>query len=175
MYAQNLRLLRKHLKLSSSKLSEILEIPSRTLLAYERKERTPSIELAIQLGEKLNVNINWFLTGDGEMFKQKQMQIKSPTLAENFANWGQRLKSFLGERNISFKQFAQITGIQPNRIEQMLNFSIEPTIDEINTIKTKTDVSVDWLLYAQNDIKSTIVLPFTNDEIVQLKKLANVR
>ncbi len=177
MYAQNLRKLRKHLNLSSSRLSEILEIPSRTLLAYERKERTPSIELVVQLSEKLNININWFLTGVGEMFKEKQPDFKNLTPVENYKNWGQRLKSFLADKKISEKDFSKATGIAFSRIEKMLNASIAPTIDEINSIKTKTDISIDWLLYAQNicDFKPAIVLPFTNDEIAKLKEIANVR
>ena len=31
-----------------------------------------SLELVTQLCKKLNVNANWFVTGEGEMFKEKK-------------------------------------------------------------------------------------------------------
>ncbi len=68
MYSENLKKLRKELKLSVSKLGELLDMPQRTLSAYERKERTPSIDLVTRLCTKLNINANWFVTGKGEMF-----------------------------------------------------------------------------------------------------------
>lgn len=39
-----------------------------TLTAYERNERTPSWQLFTQLYKNLNVNLNWFVSGEGEMF-----------------------------------------------------------------------------------------------------------
>lgn len=68
MYGENLKKIRNKLKYSREEMANTLEIPERTLSGYERNERTPSIEIATRLCKKLNVNTNWFVTGEGEMF-----------------------------------------------------------------------------------------------------------
>lgn len=170
MYAQNLKKLRQYLNLSTNELSKKLQIPSRTLAAYERKERTPSIELVVQLREKLGVDINWFLTGAGEMFsKATKKQTQSPI--EKYKNWGERLTDFLNKNNVSKNYFSKLTGIKISRIENMIDNSTNPTIEEINSIKQNTDVSIDWLLYGEACIDELGFLPFAKDEIIKLRKL----
>lgn len=71
MLKENLKRIRQELGLSVAKLSEKLEIPAMTLTNYERCERTPSAFLFIQLNKKLDINLNWFATGEGEMFNNK--------------------------------------------------------------------------------------------------------
>ena len=68
MLKENLKKIRKKLGLSVAKLSDRIEIPAMTLTNYERGDRTPSAQLFIQLNKKLNVNLNWFVSGEGEMF-----------------------------------------------------------------------------------------------------------
>lgn len=68
MLKENLKKIRKKLGLSVAKLSDRIEIPAMTLTNYERGERTPSAQLFIQLNKKLNINLNWFVSGEGEMF-----------------------------------------------------------------------------------------------------------
>lgn len=68
MYSENLKKLRAELDWSVDKLSKKIDIPSSTLWGYEGGKRVPSIELCIKLYKILKVNINWFLTGEGEMF-----------------------------------------------------------------------------------------------------------
>ena len=74
MFAENLKKIRKELHLSVDKMSETLGIPASTLWGYEGNKRTPSIELPIQLYRKYNVNTNWFLTGEGEMFNSTNFE-----------------------------------------------------------------------------------------------------
>lgn len=72
MYAERLKKLRETLKLSVNELAEAISLPARTIGGYERNERTASIELVTQLCKNLNVNANWFVTGEGEMFNTKE-------------------------------------------------------------------------------------------------------
>ena len=74
MLKKNLKSLRQELGLSLSKFSEKLEIPAMTLSRYERGERMPSAQLFIQLDKKLNVNLNWLVSGEGEMFVNRNTQ-----------------------------------------------------------------------------------------------------
>lgn len=72
MYAERLKEIRKNLRFTIDEMAEKLGIKPRVLGSYERKERTPSIELGTHLCKKLNVNLNWFCTGEGEMFNAPQ-------------------------------------------------------------------------------------------------------
>ncbi len=74
MYSENLKKIRKELDLSIVKLSEKIEVSSNTISAYERGIRCPSMDFGIQLYYKLNVNLNWFITGEGEMFNKNKNQ-----------------------------------------------------------------------------------------------------
>ena len=74
MLKENLKKIRKELGLSVAKLGEKLEIPAMTLTNYERGERTPSAQLFIQLNKKLNINLNWFVSGIGEMFNSPKFE-----------------------------------------------------------------------------------------------------
>jgi transcriptional regulator with XRE-family HTH domain len=83
MLKENLKKLRQELGLSVAKLSEKIDIPAMTLTNYERGERTPSAQLFIQLNKKLNVNLNWFVSGEGEMFIAPEYEdVKEEVLAE---------------------------------------------------------------------------------------------
>ena len=88
MYAENLKNIRKSLRLSVAKFAELLEMSASTLTGYERSERTPSWQLFAQLYKKANVNLNWFVSGEGEMFLPNQNfaseyeSVKNDILAE---------------------------------------------------------------------------------------------
>lgn len=71
MYKENLKKIRKELGLSVAKLAEKLEISHNTLAGYEYQKRTPPITFCVQLYTKLNINLNWFVSGEGEMFNHK--------------------------------------------------------------------------------------------------------
>ena len=49
-------------------MAEILDIPARTLTVYERYESAPSWKLFERLYSKVDVNLNWFVSGEGQMF-----------------------------------------------------------------------------------------------------------
>ena len=74
MYVENLKKLRKKLRYSIDVMADLLEIPARTLGGYERNERVPSIDLAVRLKNKLNVNLNWFVSGEGQMFNARKVE-----------------------------------------------------------------------------------------------------
>lgn len=68
MYKERIKKIRTKLKLSVAKMAETMGIPSRTFVSYESDGRTPSLEFLAQLCKTFNVNANWFITGEGEMF-----------------------------------------------------------------------------------------------------------
>ena len=74
MYAENLKKLRKKMGLSVAKLADLLEMPARTITVYEREESAPSWKLFVQLNNKANVNLNWFVSGEGQMFNAPKFE-----------------------------------------------------------------------------------------------------
>lgn len=79
MYAERIKQIRTELELSVSKLSRKINIPERTIVSYESEGRTPSLDFLAQLCKELNVNPEWFLFGEGEIFnnntsKNSQLQ-----------------------------------------------------------------------------------------------------
>ena len=63
-----LKELRKKLNITAKELALATDIPVRTIGGYERNENPPNEKFLTKLIEKYNVNINWFLTGKGNMF-----------------------------------------------------------------------------------------------------------
>ncbi|MDO9797063.1 helix-turn-helix transcriptional regulator [Glaesserella parasuis] len=49
--------------------AELLNVPYRTLQNYLLNERDPSAEVLIKISDVLNVDLNWLMRGEGEMFR----------------------------------------------------------------------------------------------------------
>lgn len=77
MYAERLKEIRKQLHYTVKEISDVLKIKERTYGSYERKENNVSIELVTSLCKNLNVNANWFCTGEGNMFNSAPENISS--------------------------------------------------------------------------------------------------
>lgn len=56
------------LGMQQGEFAKRIEILQQQLSKYERGENKPSAEFFIKLAEKENININWLLTGKGQMF-----------------------------------------------------------------------------------------------------------
>ena len=67
---ERLKFIRQDKKLTAKKLAEILNIPVRTIGGYESNENPPNEKFLKLLSEKLNVNINWLLTGYGSIYEK---------------------------------------------------------------------------------------------------------
>lgn len=76
MYVSKIKEIRKKLGLSVPKLAERINIPARTIVSYE-SGRTPSLEFLAQLCTVYDINANWFITGQGEMFIKDIKEEKS--------------------------------------------------------------------------------------------------
>lgn len=175
--AKNLKKLRQELGFSVLNLADKIEMSANTLSAYEREIRTPSIELGIQLYAKLNVNLNWFISGNGEMFinecENTHVFINNDECVTRFKNWGNRLNKILAENEETPRDFSKRTGIKESRIEDFILNSAEPTMSEINSIKSNIDVSIDELFYGEtvNKKESTQKSGLSAEEIFRIRKL----
>lgn len=62
------REIRKSLKLTLREMSQVLSIPLSTVSKYEQGVIKPGVEILSRVCLKYKVNLNWLLTGVGEMF-----------------------------------------------------------------------------------------------------------
>jgi len=72
MYIENLKKVRRYFNLSIKKFAEKLEMSASTITGYERGKRTPTAPLFIKLHNICNVNLNWFVSGEGNMFNSEE-------------------------------------------------------------------------------------------------------
>lgn len=49
--------------------AKLLDMPYRTLQNYLLSERDPSAEVLIKISDVLNVDLNWLIRGEGEIFR----------------------------------------------------------------------------------------------------------
>ena len=68
MFNERIRLLRKTLGLTLKEMSGKLGIPLSTLSKYEQDVIKPGVEILSRIASAYNVNLNWLLTGLGDMF-----------------------------------------------------------------------------------------------------------
>ena len=68
MYSDNLRKIRKELDISAQKMADKLGVSQGSIAQYESGKREPNYNFISRLNEIYNVNLNWFVSGQGEMF-----------------------------------------------------------------------------------------------------------
>ena len=73
MYGKNLKIIRTHLKATQEKMAEMMNIPLRTYVSYERNENNPPYSMLVTLCKNFNVNLNWFIAGIGEPFSTPKL------------------------------------------------------------------------------------------------------
>lgn len=56
--------------------AELLEMPYRTLQNYLLNERDPSAEVLIKVSDVLNVDLNWLMRGEGDMFYRSKNNLE---------------------------------------------------------------------------------------------------
>lgn len=72
MYSENLKKIRFELKMSARELADKMNVSTGSIQNYEAAKREPNYNFMVQLCNIFNVNLNWFVTGQGEMFIKKQ-------------------------------------------------------------------------------------------------------
>lgn len=82
MYAENLKKLRYELRMSAQKLADATGISLITMQNYELAKREPKYSFLYQLLTYYNVNINWLMTGKGNMFITDEHENKGATITE---------------------------------------------------------------------------------------------
>lgn len=70
--SNRLREVMEYKGLNIKAFAELLNVPYRTLQNYLLNDREPSAEVLIKVGDKLNVDLNWLMRGEGDMFRSSK-------------------------------------------------------------------------------------------------------
>jgi len=85
---QRLKKLREELNLSQGKMANLLGVSQSALSKWESGKREIPIGVLIKLKQKFNVNLNWLLSGQGDMFLPPQeIPLLVPELVEFFKQY----------------------------------------------------------------------------------------
>ena len=81
--SERLKQIRKAKDLTQQELGELLDVSKQAVANVESGHNKPSIEFISKLIENLNINSNWFLIGQGEMFNASEFEdVKNEVLEE---------------------------------------------------------------------------------------------
>ena len=139
--------IRKTLKLNANAFSKALDIPQPTYVRYEKAERKLSADLFLKLKEKFNVNINWLLVGEGEMFNvPPTKKLRDSELKICFKNFGGKLNKLQNENDLSIVEVAEILEITEDDFVDYCLARKKPDLDIVLKIISKFDVDFKYFL-----------------------------
>lgn len=73
-------------KLNQKDFSELLDIPINSIGRYERNDMKPSADVIIQYLKKVNFNVEWLLTGEGDPLSGQIAPIELAQAQERIAS-----------------------------------------------------------------------------------------
>ena len=79
---QRIKDLRRKLRISQADFARKVEISKTTVCHYESGQRVPDSNLTAKICSEFKVNVEWLLTGKGEMFKPTTKTTTATGLAE---------------------------------------------------------------------------------------------
>lgn len=83
MFPENVRSLRKHLKLSQNAFGEQLGVSRSVVNNWERGAVEPTEMVIMHIRNTFNVNEHWLRTGEGEMFQETAQSYVEKLIAEH--------------------------------------------------------------------------------------------
>ena len=132
---EQLKLLRQNLKMSQSKIAEVLEIGLRSWQQYEAGTSTPGGSVLEALHKKLGVNLNWLISNQGEMLYrveeiryERELLIQAITTLENCLSKKKMAIETHKKSKVAVKLYENLkkSGVEAGNIE-----IIEREVDEL--------------------------------------------
>ena len=153
MIAQNLATVRKQINSNAAAFSKEAGIPYTTFIKYERGERKPSFELLEYLASAYNVNLNYILSGQGQMFIKPDENTgerqNDTTVKERVSHFGERLGDLQDQHEYLDKDMAKLLKISEEDYIDLKLGDTEPDLAILNRLKQCFKVSIDYLLYGE--------------------------
>lgn len=139
--------LRKTITSNASAFARSIGILYPAYNRYEKGERKPAFEILQKIVEVHKVNLNWLLTGEGEMLNLapslKIRKEERKTVLKNFAGKINKLQT---ENDMSLSEVAAVLEISEDDFVDYCLSRKKPDIDIILKIIQKFDVDFDWFV-----------------------------
>lgn len=88
-----LREVMEYKSLNIKAFAELLNVPYRTLQNYLLNERDPSTEVLIKISDVLNVDLNWLMLGEGDMFRRSTNENELSEKEKQLISYYRRMSS----------------------------------------------------------------------------------
>lgn len=139
--------MRKSITSNASAFARSLEILYPAYARYERGERKPAFEILEKMARVHNVNLNWLLTGNGEMFlAQPTLKVRDEDKKIALRNFGGKINKLQTENDLALSEAAEILEIsEDDFVDYCLNRK-KPDINIVLKIIAKFDVNFDWFV-----------------------------
>lgn len=145
--------IREFYNLSQQEMADSLNLSKNGYWYYETGKRIPRAEELSFLKDIYNININWLLTGEGEMFlkdnKNSLDRQNDETVFEKSSQLGKRLQDIQDKHNFLDSEMAKLLKISEKDYMKIKLGKLQLDLDVLNEIKRNFVVDIDWLIYGE--------------------------
>ena len=147
VFSDRLIAMRKSITSNASAFARSLDILYPVYARYEKGERKPAFEILEKMARVHNINLNWLLTGEGEMFlAQPTLKVRDEDKKITLRNFGGKINKLQTENDLSLSEAAEILEIsEDDFVDYCLNRK-KPDINIILKIIEKFDVNFEWFV-----------------------------
>ena len=149
IYGENFKKFREALGYNQSNIAAKIEITPQAIQRVEAGNGNFNDEIKAKLIEKFNLNINWLLTGNGEMFlnDKNTFELKTVEKYSKFQNFASRFNELIKKSELDIKTFSGVVDIKLERVAELSVGVKLPTINEIISLCECFNITADWLLF----------------------------
>lgn len=149
MLSNRFKLFRKALDLDATELAKEINIKTSTIYSYESGNSKPSLDTLKLLSEKYLLNLQWYITGQGDMFNtpKNTLRAKYKLKKDKLVTFGKRLNKLRIHADMLTREISLLLEIKEDRFSDLCIGAVKPTLDEVICICENFDVTADWLLF----------------------------
>lgn len=138
---------RKTITSNASAFARSVNLSQPVYANYENGKRRPAFEILQKIAEVHNVNLNWLLTGEGEMLNLvPSLKIRKEERKTVLKNFGGKINKLQTENDMSLSEVAEVLEISEDDFVDYCLSRKKPDIDIILKIIQKFDVDFVWFV-----------------------------
>lgn len=157
---ERLILIRKTLGFTQKRMAESLGIKQSSYSLIESGRNGISDRIEILLSNRLGINREWFISGNGEMFRDT----RKPSMIS-------RVLEFIKFKEIELCDFATSIGLTDEYVYDIIFGSAIFTIEDLDKILTTYNLSYQWIVNGEGEMtrNEQASLPLFNNNTLEYK------
>lgn len=181
---QRLEKVLETLGINRSSLIDELKFPSSNLSLIIKGKRDIPRKLLVGLSNwKPEINIEWLLTGEGQMLKLQKVDNLSPNenepLEASATKFSSNLRALMSYHGVDAPGLSPLINLSPEVITQLLEQQCGPSLAILLRLRQHWDISIDALLFQdlsdpenmQNNLKEIVTVEQLRDFMKTLEDL----